>query len=474
MIWKLKAIVQEVIDLLRKEIKEIFSSEEKLKVLSAKIGLDKPVKLTYLNTIISTLQGPVTIYFILRCLTPKEQGIWYAFYNLAALTIFAELGFANLISQRVSHIYAGLEFKNGCISGPQGQTDQLFSLIRFSIKFYLTIIVVAVLLLGTIGYLYFGKESNEIFTAFLLYSLFGGGKLLVSLLQSIYQGFNKVADIQTNVLISSLIYPLAMWILLSLGINIWALTIASGVNVILLLFLLYRVAPNFWSQALNYSIINKFAWFAEILPVQGKYALSSLSSYLIFYLYVPAVYKLENKVLAGKLGLTLSIVGAVFSFSAAWTWSKMPTFNILAARRQRTELMKLLRKSVIISSSFYIAGSLALLALIYIINKYHFYNDRFLDMYHMALILSYQFVVLLFTPVGIYLRAHNDDPWYIVSIMCAVLTTAAIIGILPYFGLSGLIVSINIINWFVLLPFGLKVYIISKRRYDLTWYNKLA
>lgn len=470
MIRKLTAITHEVIDLLKRELQEVFSSENKLKALAAKIGLDKPLKLTYLNTIISTIQGPVTIYFILRFLTPQEQGIWYAFYNLAALTIFAELGFANLISQRVSHIYAGLDFNNGIISGPQVQMDQLFSLIRFSIKCYLIIIIAAIFLLASIGYYYFGKESTVIYTAFLTYSIFGGAKLFTSLLQSIYQGFNKVAEIQKNIFIGSLVYPTTMWTLLWYGISIWALTIATGVNVVLLLFLLYRIAPDFWVQTMEYKVKSKVEWFVNILPVQGKYALSSLSSYLIFYLYVPAVYKFEDKVLAGKLGLTISVVGALFSLSAAWTWSKIPTFNLLAAKRQRTELMKLLRKSILLCSAFNLAGSLAILALVYLINKYNFYNNRFLDMELIILILSYYFAALLLTPIGIYLRAHNDDPWYIVSIMCAVLTTAAIFGILPYYGLHGLIVSITLINWLIYLPLGLKIYLQSKRRYDLTWY----
>lgn len=468
--WKLKAIVQEVIDLLRREIKEIFSSENKLKVLAAKIGLDKPVKFTYLNTILALLQGPVTIYFIVLCLTPKQQGVWFTFYNLAALTIFAELGFANLISQRVSYIFSKLELKDGYIAGSHSYTDQLFSLIRFSIRFYSVIISLSIALLGAVGYFYFHTEPT-IFIAFFVFSVFGGGKLLVSLLQSIYQGFNKVAEVQKSILISSIISQLLIWLLLLSGFNVWALAIGAGVSVALLLFLLYRAAAAFWWQALRYRTVNKYSWLSKILPLQGKYAISAISSYLIFYLHVPAVYKFENGVTAGKFGMTLSVVGSIFSIAAGWNQSRVPTFNLLAAKRQKRELLKLLRKSVIFSCTLYILGSISLLILVYIINVYHFYNDRILDLPFVALILSYQFATLIITPIGgAYLRAHGDDPWYIVAIVCAILTTISIFTILPRYGLWGLLISTNVINWFVLLPLGAKVYFDSKKKYDLTWY----
>lgn len=67
---------------------------------------------TALSQIYRLLSGPMMLLFIPLFLTQEEQGYWYTFTSLAALVIFADLGFSNIILQFAAHEFAFLRFKN--------------------------------------------------------------------------------------------------------------------------------------------------------------------------------------------------------------------------------------------------------------------------------------------------------------------------------------------------------------------------
>ena len=45
------------------------------------------------------VSGPFVLLFIPLFLTPEHQGFWFTFISVSALSIFAELGFNNIIMQ---------------------------------------------------------------------------------------------------------------------------------------------------------------------------------------------------------------------------------------------------------------------------------------------------------------------------------------------------------------------------------------
>jgi len=51
---------------------------------------------TLTNSLWRIVSGPVTLIFIPLFLTPEIQGYWYTFGSLAALSIFADLGFTTI------------------------------------------------------------------------------------------------------------------------------------------------------------------------------------------------------------------------------------------------------------------------------------------------------------------------------------------------------------------------------------------
>ena len=79
------------------------------------------------------------------------------------------------------------------------------------------------------------------------------------------------------------------------------------------------------------------------------------------------VNKYEGLILAGQLGLSLSLIKSINGISYSWIASKIPKFNILVAQKKDEELMNLF------ISSF---GKVFLI-LFFFFNNFYFINVNF-------------------------------------------------------------------------------------------------
>lgn len=79
---------------------------------------DRDMLHTLLNQLWRVAAGPVLLLCIPLFLTSVEQGYWYTFTSLAALAVFADLGFSTIILQFAAHEFTHLSFdKKGEVCG---------------------------------------------------------------------------------------------------------------------------------------------------------------------------------------------------------------------------------------------------------------------------------------------------------------------------------------------------------------------
>jgi len=429
-----------------------------LRSAARRFAVDRAVAYIFVNKFLFFLRGPVTIIFIVRFLSPEQQGIWYAFTSLSALSVFADLGFTYIITQLVSHEYAGLQLEKGLITGREDAVDRFFSLVKFSLRFYTAVILAASALLIVIGYFFFISRGEPIFLAWCLFAVIGGANLFLSLLQSIYQGLNKVAEIQKILFVCSFVTPVLSWLFLFWGLGIWTLVLSGIVGISLSLTLLARTAPAFWKQVIDYKVKGNIPWLRQLLPLQGKYAVSWVSGYFIFNLFVPVTFQICGAVTAGQLGITLAVLKALFDTSNSWIDSRIPQFNMLVSDNKRVELMSLFRKYAFHGVCFFVFGALGLMGTLCALNYYHFYETRFLPPLLIAALLMHDFAELLIGFMGKYLRAHKDEPYYLLSLLGGVMVPAILFFALPRWGLWGVAVGLNILKWLVGFPLAITIF----------------
>jgi O-antigen/teichoic acid export membrane protein len=435
-------------------------------------GIDRDIAWILINKFFAAIKAPIIVFFIIRYLTPVEQGTWYTFTSLGALSMFAELGFAGIMTQFISHEFAHVEEINGRLVGDRKRLDRIIGLIRFSVRLYFIVIPIAIFILTVIGFFYFGKKFDNIYCAWILFSIVGGLSLFSSLLQAIYQGLDKIRVTQQNVVLGSLFTTVFMVIFLNFNAGIWALVMGNLLGFVFMIAFLYKAATSIWRQILKHTIENAFDFFSEIFSLQWKYALTFVSGFFIFYLFVPAIYKYESHELAGQFGITMTIVSAITSIGYAWVSSKVPKFNIMVARRQRVELSGQFKNASTRGVVIYAILSAIFLFTLAAMNKYQIYNTRFLSLKYSSLLLVAQLPTLLIGNFGVYLRSHKEEPYYLLSLWSGLISIVAAVIILPSFGFEIFLITIVLANLFLVLPPAFYIYRLFKDRiYPSKYYS---
>jgi O-antigen/teichoic acid export membrane protein len=426
------------------------------------LKVDTAIAWTIINRSVGVVKGPLSLYFIITFLTPKIQGVWYAFGSLSALTIFAELGFLTIITQFVSHEFAFMSEKAGYIKGDQTQLNRFFGLIKFSFKFYSIVVPLAIILLAVIGFFFFRSEIPSIRLAWTIYSIAGGIDLMLSLSQAIYAGVNKVKEAQVNALIYTTISSVATWILLMLNFGIWAIVYGNLIGVFMATFIFYFKGRTFWRQVITFKYVQEHSFIKETLPLQLKYAVSWISAYFILHTLIPAAYKFGTKVEAGQLGITLALIGAITLISNSLITAKTPVVNMYVANSSYAELNVLFRRLFKQSLALQTVACLMALIMLTILDKYYpNYASRFLPRYHVILLMALQFPQLAINFLSIYMRAHKEEPLMWAIFFQSILIVVSVVVCMYFYNLKVVLYAMNIIYFLLALP--LTIYIFSKK-----------
>ena len=421
------------------------------------LGIDKAIFYTVIGVLWSLIGGPLSIFFIIKYLTITEQGYWYTFQSLGALTTLAELGFTTIITQFISHEYAHLKEKNGLLVGDTEKIDRIISLIHFSFKFYILVISIAFILLTVIGTFILAHSTANItlLSAWVMYSFTGAFLLLVSLLGAVLKGFNKVALVQKIIFITSFASIISTWTALYFGFGLWALVAGGTINIILSVGLFFSSSSTLWKQIIYSKVKHRYSWLKETLPLQWRYAISWTSGYLILQFMVPVTMYYAGAVLAGKLGLSLVMARAVQSMASSWGMTKLPEFNMLVAKGDRPNLDNLINKVQKQSLLVFILGAIAILVLLTFIFPLIGWDQRILPVYEVGIILLAETALLIIYNWAFYLRSHKREPYMAISVINGIATGIGVWASLYFFTSTLFALSVYcIVQWIILIPAG--------------------
>ncbi|ULQ59877.1 hypothetical protein K7I13_00540 [Brucepastera parasyntrophica] len=129
---------------------------------------------TLFNYLWRLLSGPLTILFIPLFLSAEQQGYWYLFGSISALSTFADLGFSNIILQFSAHEFAFLSFdENGVLTGDSEHLKRLGSFFRFIIKWLSTICSIVFPCIFVVGIIFFVRDGvlHDYILPWIIYSI---------------------------------------------------------------------------------------------------------------------------------------------------------------------------------------------------------------------------------------------------------------------------------------------------------------
>jgi len=425
-----------------------------LSFLKEKIGMDKSIAYSSGSRIINACAGIITIIFIAHFFSGEEQGLYYTFGSIVALQVFFELGLTNILTQFVAHENAHIEWENNrIISGDSKHLSRLSHLFRFTLKWYAIIAAAFLVLILCGGFWFFTEYSHNIKTSSWLYpwilvTTATAANLFMAPFYSILSGVDKIKETSKITFYQQLGMPLAVWLSIICGGNLYAVGIGYWCSFFIgITCLRYSKLWRVLYEVKKAPIAEKINYRSEIFPFQWRIALSWASGYFVFQLFNPVLFATAGATVAGQMGMTLSAVNGVASLSASWISTKVPLFSKLIALKEYLQLDAIFKQTIIQ------LGILCTLMLgvfwtaVAILEYYQIpLSSRFLTL-----------IPLLFLEVAIlanqyancwavYLRCHKQEPLLANSLLGALSCGLSTVFLAKYVGVTAMVAGYCILR----------------------------
>lgn len=418
---------------------------------SDKIGIDGAIAFTLLSRVIQAGGGFVTLFFVAKCLTKVEQGYYYTFGSILAIQIFFELGLETIIAQFVAHENAHLIW-NDKVSfiGSEKSGSRLSSLLRFTVKWFIVIAVLLFVGLLISGYFFFGIFGKndaviEWQIPWLIMAVTTSLSLILSPVLSFFEGLGMIKDVAKIRLFQQILQMSILYLLFSLGFKLYSSPIAA----ILAFFIIpiwvilsskIKLLTFIWNKLGDWKVNYRL----EIFPYQWKIALSWMSGYFIFQLFNPVIFATEGPIVAGQMGMTLTVLNSIYALSFSWISTKVPMFSGLIARKEYIELDNIFKRTLIQSSVLNALMLGVFYSLIFVLRYFDIkiggknFGDRFLSYLPMLFMMIPIFLNHFVASWATYMRCHKKEPMFIQSVVIGLLCSISTLSLGNYFGVVGI------------------------------------
>lgn len=431
-----------------------------------KIINDKDLINTAINQLYRLISGPLMLLFIPLYLTQTEQGYWYTFISVAALAVFADLGFSNIILQFAAHEFAFLNFNNdGTIDGDEVHLRKLADFFRFSVKWLCKVTLIVFPIIVIAGYFFINQKTNENINWILPWFIYSISSALVFVNSSLlyfFEGCNSVAKVQGIRFKITVLTSLTVLSGLFFEIKLFALALSLLVSVLtgsVLIYINYRlVILQLWKL----SAVMFYSWKQEFFSLIWRYAISWSSGYFIYNLFVPLTFNYYGAIDAGKVGFTISAWGAVSSISSVWLSSKIPIINILISKKEWSNVWRLIKKILLKVCLTYILIGCGFFLLYFWFHKEIFVFERLVNSFALINLFLCNFLQLFIITLATYLRAHKKEPLVLVSILQAIFIVVSTYYIVNNYSNEFLFVGYFFSNIFMLSAVAYITYVQNK------------
>lgn len=447
------------------------------------LGLDQAVGYGVFTRIWGIFGGMVNIIIITKCFTSTEQGYFYTISGLLALQIFFELGLLVVVAQFASHEFALLSWgPNGKIVGDEGSRGRLMNLLAKATIWYGISSAAIVIMIIPIGLIFFNHSKvHEIIISWeipwILSVFMIAANLLLIPFYAVISGSGDVVSVNKRQLIGGLLGSLMSWCIILNHGGLYAVPALSAGNIIvgvIYLFknkpiLIHSLATEFRSIREKTSV-NSISWRNEIWPMQWRIAISWIAGYFIFQLFTPVIFIYHGPIMAGQMGVTISISNALMAVSIAWVQAKSPEFGRRVAMKNWKGLDALFL--IILKQTFFVVatGAVIISVAIYFLQRYSVWGTRFLPYGEVAIMLGAVICIVIGATFAAYLRAHKTEPMLKISIIVGILTGISTITLGRYYSTLGVCLGHFIISLIYGLPM---TYIVWKKfRHEMHDYKE--
>jgi hypothetical protein len=404
-----------------------------------RITLDHHVRSTLLLRLWTVLAGVTTLLMLSLFMDKVRLGYHYSFASLLGLQIFFELGMNQIVLQISAHEMAHLRMSgNGRLEGEQRRIQRLVSLAQALRKWYRYGAVVFFVVVGAAGIVFFAPHTDlspkEWLGPWLLIVASTAVTLYLSPWLALLEGAGSVGQVAKLRLYQSVAGFVLTWLALAAGLGLWAsplLVVVSAAGTVL--WLRNKAQLVQWLKHTPLPAdAARIDWKGEVVGYQMKLAVSWISGYFIYQLFVPLVFQNQGAAQAGRLGITLAVFNAIQAIGMSWIYGRSPAMSACISRGERAELRKIFwqaSKPAMFFTTLFCA--FFVVCLLGLGKLYPSYAERVSSMSVVLCMCGVTIINSMVFAAAVFMRAHKEEPLAMQAATLAVLTLMTV-----YFGLK--------------------------------------
>jgi len=409
--------------------------------------------------------GLVTLACIAHFLTPVEQGFYYTFASLTAVHVLLDMGLSVVLIQVAAHEFCGLAW--GARGEVVGEGAERFLCLMRKAFFWYAMAALVFLLAYPGGLLFLNVPNLNLGydwrLPWLALVLAAAASLLFLPFLAVIEGTGAITEVYTVRLFQAVASSCAIWLTLSGGGGLYAVVMMPAASALVAGGWLFSRHRGFLRQ-IFILVCRDFRWQREVWPMQWRIGVSWISGYLLMQIHTPLLFRVKGAVVAGQMGLTLTVANMLGLLAMAGVTSVTPDLAKAAAARNWAEMDTCFRKVFIVSSLAYLLGAIAFLAIRAALS-WTAYGERFLSIPLCVALLSAIFAAHLMGLLSVYLRAHRREPFMLVSIISAVITVSGALLTVSRWGAAGIVSVMLAVNFLFGVPVTYWLWIRLRRQW---------
>jgi hypothetical protein len=450
-------------------------SESRMTRVVRALGVSRAVSYSIFARGFQTLAGPVTVVFIARYSSPGEQGFYYAFASILAMQSFFELGLFNVIVNVAAHEWAAT------VSPADGAARRAFtrlgSLARFILRWYAAVALLFFLAVSVAGTLFLSRSGSGIrwLAPWLVAVALTALQLVCTPFNSLLEGCNRVAAVNRFLFVQSAISALALWAVMPAAGSLWALTASAAARLASNVVFLAGINGGFLRDLFDAGAHGGggeagIDWRTELWPLQWRIALQGAVSWFHSSLFVPVLFYYRGPEVAGRFGMTWSVILVFQTAAYAWVQTRIPEMGMLVARRDTESLDRLWHRSVTLSVAVLVAAAAAFDVALLLLGRFApEIAARLLDPATTSMLFAGRIAFQVVLGIAAYVRAHKIEPFAPMMVSVSLLY-----GVFAWLtgwrvGAIGQAAAYLAVSAVVALPWSLLILRRARRERDAVW-----
>jgi hypothetical protein len=360
------------------------------------------------------LAGLFTVLIVTTTLSLDQQGWYYTFISIAALYSIFEMGLSTAILQMTAQMFVKLHWLVG--GRVEGEVSSEFrSFHSASVRVFGLVSIAFLFISFVVGlYVFDHRESLKDVGSVWLYPwifliVFTSANMLTLPFLAVLEGSGEIVEVYKVRLIQGFFGAILCWLVLLSGGWLWAAAAMPLSGFLVAGYWIASKRRGLFEMIDLDSRDKSFDWSGRVWPHQWRLGINWVSVFFMSQLATPILFYYCDPVVAGRMGLSLTIVHMLGIVSQSWIARRVPMMSQAVVKREWRILDDLFRKDLTHSLIVFLLGAMGLVICYQLIADTS-YVERVLPFWQFVGLLGFVFFYHINGALSAQLRSYRREP----------------------------------------------------------------